>query len=64
MRSSTIWTTGWDISKSVLYFHTQNNRRVRKVEIDRIDFSKTKITHIPLDEKKEQDIKDITPAKS
>lgn len=63
MRSATIWTTGWDISKKVLYFHTQHNRRVRKVEIDKINFSKTDIVHIPLDEKKEQDIKDITPAK-
>jgi len=63
MRSSTIWTTGWDISKKVLYFHTQHNRRVRKVEIDKMNFSKKDIAHIPMDEKKEQDIKDITPAK-
>jgi choloylglycine hydrolase len=63
MRSSTIWTTGWDSSGKVLYFHIQHNRRVRKVEMDKIDFSKTEIVHIPLNEKKEQDIKDITPAK-
>ena len=63
MRSSTIWTTVWDLSKKVLYFHTQHNRRVRKVELDRIDFSKKEIVHIPLDDKKEQDIKDITPIK-
>lgn len=63
MRSSTIWTTGWDMSKKVLYFHTQHNRRVRKVELDKIDFSKTKIIHVPLDDKKEQDYKDITPIK-
>jgi len=63
MRSSTIWTTGWDMSKKVLYFHTQHNRRVRKVGLDKIDFSKTKIVHVLLDDKKEQDIKDITPTK-
>ena len=62
MRSSTIWTTAWDLSKKMLYFHTQHNRRVRKVELDRIDFSERKIGHIQLDDRKEQDIKDITPA--
>jgi len=61
MRSSTIWTTAWDLSGKVLYFHTQHNRRVRKVELSRIDFSKKEIIHIPLDDKKEQDIKDLTP---
>ncbi len=60
MRSSTIWTTAWDLSDKVLYFHTQHNRRVRKVTLNKIDFSKKEITHIPLDDKKEQDIKDIT----
>jgi hypothetical protein len=29
MRSSTIWTTGWNTSKKALCFHTQHNRRVR-----------------------------------
>ena len=61
MRSSTIWTTAWDLSEKELYFHTQHNRRVRTVDIDKIDFSKKEIAHIPLDERKEQDAKDITP---
>lgn len=63
MRSATIWTTAWNIPKKTLYFHTQNNRRVRKVDLKRIDFSKKKINYIQLDEKRDQDIKDITPAK-
>lgn len=62
MRSSTIWTTAWDLSDKVLYFHTQHNRRVRMVELDRINFSRKEIVRIPLDDKKEQDIKNITPA--
>jgi choloylglycine hydrolase len=37
MRSSTIWTTAWDLSERTLYFHTQHNRRVRKVDLNRID---------------------------
>ena len=61
MRSSTIWTTAWDLSGETLYFHTQHNRRVRKVDLNRIDFSGKKIRHIQLDESKKQDIKDLTP---
>lgn len=61
MRSSTIWTTAWDTSKKMLYFHTQHNRRVRRVQMGKIDFTRKKIVHITMDEKKEQDIKDITP---
>ena len=63
MRSSTIWTTAWDLSEKTLYFHTQHNRRVRKVDLNRIDFSGEKIRHVSLDKNKEQDIKDITPSK-
>lgn len=61
MRSSTIWTTAWDLSKKTLYFHTQHNRRVRMVDLNRIDFSGTEIAHIQSDEGKEQDVEDITP---
>lgn len=65
MRSATLWTTGWDTKKLVFYYHTQHNRRVRKLDIKAIDFSKIGegITHIALDQKKEQDIQDITPSK-
>ena len=61
MRSSTLWTTGWDTANKVLNYHTPNNRRVRKVQLNKIDFSKQDIIHFPLDEKKEQDVKDVTP---
>lgn len=61
MRSSTIWTTGWDTAQKILYFHTQHNRRVRKVDLNKLDFTKKKIEHITLDIKKEQDVLDITP---
>ena len=62
MRSSTIWTTGWDTKNLIFYYHTQHNRRVRKVDLKAIDFSTMgdEVVHIPLDEKKEQDVKDIT----
>jgi choloylglycine hydrolase len=63
MRSSTIWTTAYDLNERILYYHTQHNRRVRMVDLNRLDFSGKAIQHIQLDESKEQDIKDITPSK-
>jgi len=61
MRSSTIWTTASDLDERTLYFHTQHNRRLRKVDLRRIDFSGNEIRHLTLDETKEQDVKDLTP---
>ncbi len=63
MRSSTIWTTAWNLTDLSLYYHTQHNRRVRTLDIKKIDFSKIgdEIIHVNLDDKKEQDMKDIMP---
>ena len=62
MRSSTIWTSASDTKDRVLYYHTQHNRRVRKVDLSRIDFGSFKeIKYIPLDRVKAQDIDDLTP---
>ncbi len=65
MRSSTIWTTAWDLSEHVLYYHTQNNRRVRALDLKELDFSNLgdDLIHMPLDKIKEQDIEYITPKK-
>jgi len=63
LRSSTLWTTAWDTKNKIFYYHTQHNRRVRKIDLKRIDFSKKDIIHLPLDHRKEQDIEDITPSK-
>jgi choloylglycine hydrolase len=60
MRSSNIWTTTWDLDDEVLYFHTQHNRRLRKVSLDGVDFSGDEIQHIPLDKQKSQDVDDLT----
>ncbi|MBN2363727.1 choloylglycine hydrolase family protein [candidate division WOR-3 bacterium] len=63
MRSSTIWTTAWDLSERVLYYHTQHNRRVRVLYLNELDFSElgNDIIHLPLDQDKKQDTEDITP---
>jgi len=64
MRSSTIWTSAWDTKNLTLYYHTQNNRRVRKVDISKIDFDSVRDpVLIPLDKEKNQDIEDVTPRK-
>jgi choloylglycine hydrolase len=64
MRSSTIWTTGYDTKNRVLYYHTQHNRRVRKVDLNKIDFASTdQLVRLPLDKDKVQDVEDVTPRK-
>jgi choloylglycine hydrolase len=62
MRSSTIWTSASDTNNRVFYYHTQHNRRVREVDLKKIDFGAlSEIAHLPLDRVKAQDIEDVTP---
>ena len=62
MRSATIWTSAHDLNNMVMYYHTQHNRQVRKVDIGSLDFGSIKsLQTFTLDEKKEQAIKDRTP---
>jgi len=61
MRSSTIWTSAWDLEEEALFFHTQHNRRLRKVSLDNVDFHREGIMHFPLDREKVQDIDHLTP---
>jgi choloylglycine hydrolase len=65
LRSATLWTTAWDTKNLILYYHTQHNRRVRKIDLASMDFSAigNSIIYIPLDQKKKQDVEDITPGK-
>ena len=63
LRSATLWTTAWDSNNKKLYYHTQHNRRLRMVDLNLIDFSNigNKIIYLPMDDKKQEDIKNITP---
>jgi len=63
MRSSTIWTSAADTRNLKYYYHTQHNRKVRMLDLNRIDFSPDKegIRHLPLDKHKSQEIEDVTP---
>ena len=61
MRSSTIWTSAADTRNLKYYYHTQHNRKLRMVDLKKIDFSAKKIVRQPLDIKKDQEIEDVTP---
>lgn len=62
MRSATIWTTAYDTKNLIMQYHTQHNRRVRQVDLKRVDFeTPDQIIYIQLDKQKEQDIVDVTP---
>lgn len=61
MRSATLWTSAVDTRNLVLYYHTQHNRRVRMLDLKKIDFtSLDEIAFIPLDREKAQDIEELT----
>lgn len=64
LRSSTLWTSGYDTKNHKMYYHTQNNRRVRELDVDKIDFTNpNKIRHSQMDKEPEEDIENITPSK-
>ena len=64
-RSDTQWTTAADTRGRVYYYHTQDNRRVRKVSINDIDFSGTQgnPASSPSTRQKRKNIEDLTPRK-
>ena len=61
MRSATIWTTAYDTKNLIMYYHTQHNRRVRKIDLNKVGFEKSEIVRLALDKEKKQDIEDVTP---
>ncbi|MFD0978510.1 linear amide C-N hydrolase [Tropicimonas aquimaris] len=61
MRSATIWTTAMDTRNRVLYYHTQHNRRVRMLDLGKIDFETLAApVFLPLDRERQQDIEELT----
>lgn len=60
LRSATLWTTAYDTRNKIMYYHTANNRRVRQVDFSAVNFDAKTIARLPLDEKREQDIDNIT----
>ncbi len=60
--ASTQYTVANDTRNLVIYYHTMFNRRIRKVDLRRVDFGKKGIRSIPLDKKRLQDVEEVTPA--
>lgn len=58
--SGTQYTVVTDTKNLVIYYHTMFNRRIRKIDLKTIDFSKGTMRSIRLDEKRKQDIREIT----
>lgn len=58
----TQWSTIGDIKNRRYYWWTEFNRRMRVVDLKKIDFRGDKIRKIPLDEVRKEDIKDRTNA--
>jgi choloylglycine hydrolase len=62
LRSATLWTTAYDTKNLILQYHTMNNRRVRQVDLKKINFATLQnVVRLPLDPVKAQDIQDVTP---
>ena len=59
---STLWTSGYDKQNLVMYYHTQHNRRVRRLDVKQVDFRPADgWQRIPLDQKLRQDFDNVTP---
>lgn len=63
--SATQLTTAADIKNKMYYYHTQFSRRIRAIDLKKIEFAKigTEIISQQTDENREEDILDVTPIK-
>lgn len=62
MRSATLWTTVYDTKNLKMYYHTAHNRRVRMIDLGRIDFDASKeLRRMPMEKALRQDVEDVTP---
>ena len=63
IRSGTQWTASYDTRDLVIEYHTMDNRRVRRIDLRKIDFgSGACFRRQPMDKAPTQDIEDVTPA--
>ena len=56
---STIWTSAMDTKALRYYYHTQYNSRLRVIDLKAVDFTKNKITYVPMDKEKKQDFENV-----
>jgi len=51
LRSATCWTIAYDMPRHAFYYHTQNDRRVQKIDLEKIGFDTlSKAVILPLDD--------------
>ncbi len=60
--SATQITSVSDLGRRIYSFHTQHNRRVRAIDLRRIDFGSVPLQFLPVDPEREQDVEWIAPA--
>lgn len=58
--SATQWTAISNLSDREFYYKTMYNSQIRKVDLKKINFSTVKFTSIPLDEKPQENIQELT----
>lgn len=57
--SATQWTSATDVTHRVIYYRTMYDSAIRRIDLNKIDFSKIKYKAVPLDKVKRQPIADI-----
>ncbi|MDD4820117.1 MAG: choloylglycine hydrolase family protein [Flavobacteriales bacterium] len=57
--SATQWTSVVNLTDGIFYYRTMYNYAIRRIELSKIDFNKTKDRFIPLDREKRQTILDV-----
>jgi choloylglycine hydrolase len=48
LKESTQWVTFRDLTKHILYFRTYDNQNLRKIDLNKLDFSETAVKRIPM----------------
>lgn len=54
----TQWTSAADLTHSIYYIHTENDRRVRYIDLNKQDLNAKQIVYIPLDQ--QQDMQELS----
>jgi choloylglycine hydrolase len=60
MAGQTQWSVIGDIRNKCYYYWTERNRRMRLVDLRKLDFGRSKVQTIPLDRVRREDIEERT----
>jgi penicillin V acylase-like amidase (Ntn superfamily) len=48
LKESTQWVTFRDLTKRIIFFKTYDNNNLRKIDLNKLDFSGTQVKRIPM----------------